>query len=212
MRATLLPLLAMALAQPAWADPPAIRLPALPSGPVTPMPGPDATTRVTPDLLYVFDADAPALVLVSPASRARVVVTDGPLRIKGRFADQPEKVQTRTFAGKVVYEVEVLTDGPAELLVVPAGATAADQVLRRQLLCDTGHAPKPPPTPTPDPQPQPKPPTPAPTSPVAFVAIVEETADAVAGRGAFFADAALATRMKAKGLKWRVVDKDVVGS
>ena len=157
MRATLLsPLLAVALAGPAWADPPAVRLPALPSAPVTPhpTPAPDAATRLAPDLLYVFDADAPALVLVSPAGRAKVTAADGPVRVRGRFADDPGKVQTREFKGKVVYEVESVADGPCELLVVPAGATDPAAVLRRQLLCVTGLAPQPPPvTPpvTPDP-------------------------------------------------------------
>lgn len=149
-------LLAVAAADPPPA--PAVRLPALPAGPVTPpspMPSPETPTRVTPDLVYAFDADAPCVVLVSPASRARVSAAEGPLRLRGRFADDPSKVQTRTFAGKVVYELEPLQDGPCELLVVPAGAADAGQVLRRQLLIATGVAPLPPP-----PTPGPTPPTP----------------------------------------------------
>lgn len=64
-----------------------------------------------------------------------------------------------------------------------------------------------PPGPTPDPTPPP-----GPTSPAKFVVvIVEETADAVSTRGAFFSDPKLAARMKEKGHRMRVVDKDVVG-
>lgn len=43
------------------------------------------------------------------------------------------------------------------------------------------------------------------------IVIVEETADATAGRGAMFADLKLSARMKDKGHSWRVVDQNVVG-
>jgi hypothetical protein len=45
-----------------------------------------------------------------------------------------------------------------------------------------------------------------------FVVIIEETSDAVAGRGAMLTDKSLSDRFKEKGHKWRVVDKDVIGS
>jgi hypothetical protein len=66
--------------------------------------------------------------------------------------------------------------------------------------------PKPQPGPGPGPGPNPKP------GPVAagkrFVLLIEESGDAVAGRGAMFADPVLAARFKANGHRWRVVDKD----
>lgn len=68
------------------------------------------------------------------------------------------------------------------------------------------------PTPQPGPGPGPGPgPEPKPTPKVGklFLVVIEETADAVAKRGAFFTDKALAEFMKTKGHKWRVVDKDV---
>lgn len=43
------------------------------------------------------------------------------------------------------------------------------------------------------------------------VLVVEETAAAAATRGALFADPALAARMAAKGHRWRIADRDVVG-
>lgn len=65
------------------------------------------------------------------------------------------------------------------------------------------------------PTPQPPPPEPNPPTPVQpqklFVVIIEESADAVIGRGVMLADVALSARMKEKGHRWRVVDKDVVG-
>lgn len=62
-------------------------------------------------------------------------------------------------------------------------------------------------------QPQPPPgpgPTPIPVTPTKFkIVIIEETEEAVAGRGAFLASATLKSYFDAKGHSWRVVDKDV---
>ena len=63
------------------------------------------------------------------------------------------------------------------------------------------------------PEPSPDPPNPNPKPlPVRdrklFICVVEETADATAQRGAWFSDAALAERIRAKGHTFRVVDKD----
>lgn len=69
--------------------------------------------------------------------------------------------------------------------------------------------PEPRPDPRPDPQPEPEPePGPVVAGPL-YVVVIEETADAVAERGLFFGSGPLAALMKAKGHKWRVVDKDV---
>lgn len=68
-----------------------------------------------------------------------------------------------------------------------------------------------PPGPTPPEPPKPDP-VPDPVAPSRlFVVVVEETSEAVAGRGAFFADPALAARFRERGHRWRVVDKDVLG-
>lgn len=76
---------------------------------------------------------------------------------------------------------------------------------------NTPPQPKPiPPGPLPNPNPSPNPPSPVVSQPL-FVVIIEETADAVATRGSMFADPTLSAAMKAKGDKWRVADKDVVG-
>lgn len=66
--------------------------------------------------------------------------------------------------------------------------------------------PSPGPGPGPNPGPQPGPVVGGPL----WVVIVEETADAVATRGTLFRDKALSELMKAKGHKFRVVDKDVL--
>ncbi len=65
----------------------------------------------------------------------------------------------------------------------------------------------------PQPGPGPQPPPVDPVTPgKRFLVVVEETAEAAATRGALFADAALAARIKDKGHRWRIVDKDVTGA
>ena len=175
-------------------DTPSIRLPALTKA-VEPMPGPPLPARLTVDRLYVIDSDVPVIVLTSPAGLVMVAEDVGPLRIRGLFADGT-KTETRNFAGKFVYTVEATLTGRVELIVVPVGAKAASDVIRRSIDVDAGGAP-----------------APGPTTPTRLVVVVvEETAEAVAGRGAMFSDAAVVARMKDKGHRWRVVDKDVVGA
>ncbi len=68
---------------------------------------------------------------------------------------------------------------------------------------------KPNPQPNPDHKPQPDP---APfTMTKLGIYYVEESSDTVAGRGALFADAKLAARIKEKGHRWRVADVNVMG-
>ncbi len=75
-----------------------------------------------------------------------------------------------------------------------------------------GSVPPVPPVP-PGPGPQPDPPKPDPiVAGKLYVVIIEETRNAVISRGVWFADRGLEAAMKAKGHKWRVVDKDVTNA
>lgn len=71
-----------------------------------------------------------------------------------------------------------------------------------------GPSPGPAPGPSPGPTPVPPPAPPAPLTKLHLL-LVEETADAAAGRGKYLSDPALRARVKAKGHNLRVIDKDV---
>jgi hypothetical protein len=140
--------------QPAVQSP--IRLPDSPPVP-SPMPAPaprpapvlpGAPLKVTPELLYVFDSDVDVIVLTSPPGLATVSHETGPIKIHGRFAEQPDRAKMRTFRGKHVYTLEVLGTGRVEILVIPVGAKDDKAVVRR--LVDVQTAPQPPPDPDPD--------------------------------------------------------------
>jgi hypothetical protein len=181
-----------------------IRLPVIPVP--TPSPVPNAVTLLAADQLFVIDSDVSCIVLVSPAGVVSVNEDAGPVKIRGKFVDGAEKAECRVYKGKSVYTLEAVATGRVELLIVPCGGTASD-VIRRTIDVTTGQGPNPPPKPTPNPDPAPI----TPTALWGFV-VVEETADAVAVRGAMLAEPTLAKFVKSKGYHWRMVDKDVVGS
>jgi hypothetical protein len=193
-----------AIAAPPEAKDPQIRVPA---GPVVKT---DADLKLSPDLLFVIDSDVPVLVLDSPRGLVRLSREAGPLRVRGRFVDRPEVIETRTFAGKHVTLVEPLATGRVELLILPTGATSEDLVIRRTLEIVGGDAPRPAPVPPTPPAPDPKP-SPAPVEPgKRFILVIEETNDGGLERGKMFADRDLFARIKSQGHVWRAADKDTV--
>lgn len=116
----------------------------------------------------------------------------------------PEPIQDREFSGTLVFTGRPGIDYTATAIIIDFEKKTAEKLKHTvRFLGD----PSPPVPPGPDP-PRPDPPTPV--GPVKYVVVIEETADAAANRGAFFADAELQKKFTA-GLKWRVVDKDVIG-
>jgi len=146
-----------------------IRLPVLPPGPQPtppPQPTPDLrpvdppspreVTELKADHWFVVEADVPFFVLDSREGVVLIGYEEGPLKLKGKFADGNGRNETRTYNSKYLATVEAVTKGQVELLVVPAGATDAGVVIRRTLSV-MGQAPQPPPGPQPDPDDPPAP-------------------------------------------------------
>ena len=201
-------LLLLLLAAPLFAADPAIRFPDPPAPAPSPMPAPGSPTKLPGDVWYVVESDTPLLVFDVPTGVVKVTREDGPLKVKGKFVDGAG-VQTKTFRGPHVYTIEAAHTGKVEVLFLPVGAKDAGEAVRKTLEVtepeDCEKRPKPDPKPDPTPEPD--------NSPAKlFVVVIEETGEAVAGRGAFFTDATLAARFKDKGHRFRVVDKDVIGA
>ena len=132
---------------------PDVRFPALP-------PAPEASGNVAtvrPDEWYIIESESELIAITSPPGIARVVADTGPLKIKGKFADSEGRTETRSYSRQHVYAVEAVAEGKIELILVPVGVSAEQQVIR-QLLNVVGPRPPPPPPPPPTP---PKPPLPA---------------------------------------------------
>lgn len=157
---------------------------------------PSAVTELAADAIFVIEADEPCLVLASRVGFVSVTKEEGPLRIRGRFADGA-RIETRTYKAEYLWIVEAVAPGEVELLVVPSGAKDASAVLRRTLVVG-GVGPRPPPKPDPKPDPvdPPEPPIvdppivdPAPvTSKVMTVVIVEKAIERTAQSAALIAD------------------------
>lgn len=158
-----------------------IRLPVLPPGPqpAPPQPSPDPApkppaptptevTTLLADQFFVIEADVPFFVLDSRTGLVSISYDEGPIRLRGKFADGAGKVETRTYRSKYLATLEATQKGQVEILVVPAGATDAGVVIRRTLSV-MGQSPQPPPDPEPDPDDPPVPPAPVTSFRVIFV-------------------------------------------
>lgn len=99
--------------------------------------------------------------------------------------------------------VFIVPDSGSVLVVVTAGKVATPQDVA-VLMLGAGAIPGPGPVPVPVPDPI--------VTPTKLgIYYIEESSDNVAGRGALFANAELAARVKAKGHRWRVADLQVTG-
>lgn len=129
---------------------------------VPPKPKPPAVPVLAADELYVLTYPADAIVLASPPDAVKIVQEEGPVKIRGKFFGGSGKFETRTFTGKTVVTIEVAGKAAqrVELIVIPVGATKADQVGRK--LVDLLAAPDE--TPKPDIAPKPKPVVPVPVT------------------------------------------------
>lgn len=127
-------------------DPSPIRLPAVQQAPPQPMPA-DAAIVLTPDVLYVVEADVPCLTFLSPGGAVRFTKEAGPLTVRGKFVGGTGS-ETKKFAGKYVYLFEAVREGRDELIIVPVGAT--EEGAARRVTFQVGKAPQPPPDVKPD--------------------------------------------------------------
>lgn len=150
---------------------PPFRLPNAPMETPRPMPAPAAgPVKIAPDVYYVIDSDVPLLVLSSPKEAVTVVAEEGPIRLRGKFADGNGGIETRTYKGKHVYSVEATGHAKAcELLVIPVGTAAETGVARVQLVITDPQCPQPPP---PGSKPDPKPEDPKPIAGKVYFLIV----------------------------------------
>lgn len=130
----------------------------------TPPPVPTTTPmKLSPDVNFIISGDNPFWVLASRDGLVNVSYEDGPLKIRGKFIDAPDKIETRIFKQKHNASVEPVKDatGQVEVLIFFIGETDLTKVQRR--LLDLGQMPQPPPTPPLPPTPfPPLPPTPTP--------------------------------------------------
>jgi hypothetical protein len=119
----------------------------------------------------------------------------------------PQPIQDEEISGELVFTGERGTEYVATAIVIDFDAKTATKLKHTVRFLGVGPGPSPPPGPGPEPVP---PVPPAPVGVVKFLVVIEETGMSAASRGVWFADKALTERLKAKGIKVRIGDKDVV--
>lgn len=122
----------------------------IPDGPAPPPPPPPPTppttlTLAVDQLMVVRATQDGVLLVVSPATLAKITRESGPIKIKAKFSDGDGTYQTRTFTEKWIYTIEPGTAGTGELIVVLPDQTT----IRRALTVGTPAPPTPPNPPTP---------------------------------------------------------------
>jgi hypothetical protein len=127
---------------------------------VTPQPTPVADDphpigTVQREEFYILQSEAPLLVVASPPGLVEITHEQGPLMARGRFAGGDGKTETRMLLGNHLYFIDALKSGTVELIVIPVGATEAEQIQRQLVEVQAG--PRPPPQPDTDTDPEPEP-------------------------------------------------------
>lgn len=120
--------------------------------PVEP-PKPTPVSVLAADHWYVIRSPNPFFVMDSRQGTVSLSdLEEGPLKLRGKFADGDGRIETRTYHDKFIMTVEAVTKGQVELHIIPSGATSAKAAVR-QILNVMGQAPQPPPDPDVDPEP-----------------------------------------------------------
>lgn len=148
-----------------------------PAPPPKPNVGPVPVTKLSDDTWYVIESPVKLIILHSPSGHVQVDPDEGPVKIRGKFADGTGKNEVRTYSSKFVYSVSAIKAGQIELLIFPVGVQQESEVLRQSLTI-MGLEPNPPPKPDPpkpDPGPKPDPrPMPDPPSESILIEVIED--------------------------------------
>lgn len=185
-----------------------------------PLPGPPLPISIiSGDQWYVIESSVPLIVLASPDGFVSIEPSEGPIKVRGVFADGTGKVETRTFSQPYVYFVNAKASGKVELLVIPQGVTSEADIIRQPLTVTVGPRPPPipPEPPTPDPDDPPGPPIPGKENRVLIIYESSDLPKYPPAQTAVFAAASLREYLAKKCVKgpdgktpeYRIWDKDV---
>jgi len=165
---------------------------------------PVPVASLSEDTWYVVESSVPLIVIHSPTGFVSVQPEQGPVKVRGKFADGTGKTETRTFNSKYLYFINAIKTGKIELLVVPVGLQTEQEILRQPLMI-MGQEPNPPPDPTPEPKPDPKPdPTPPPVSSSLLIEVVEDPLNRKPDTAIVLSALAEWNALKDKGHEWRI--------
>jgi len=131
-----------------------------------PTPSPKRLPKFVSDLseetwLVIESADQ-IVVTSSPLGHVTVQAEEGPVKVRGKFADGTGKIETRIFSSKYLYFINAIKQGKIEILIFQPSVVTEEKDIPRYTLNVMGVAPIPPPDPDPKPGPEPDPVPPEP--------------------------------------------------
>lgn len=169
--------------------------------PAPPKRGPSFVSVLNEETWLVIESPSPLMIFDFPEGLVSIDPEEGPLKIKGKFADGTGKVETRTFSSKHLYFVNAVKSGSIEMLIIPEGAISKQQSQRHKLTV-MGQSPQPPPKPEPGPTPDP---IPVPAGNV-VIAIVEDAQNRKPDTAILLNAMASWNSLKDAGNDWRLYD------
>lgn len=147
-----------------------IKVPAAPAA--VPIPG--GVVVLQPDYFYVVEFDKRFVIRDHPKGYVKITyeTVTGGLTLRGKFADDPSKVQTKTFKGPFLAFVEPVegVQSRIEIDCIPFEFKDEGDIVTATIDVNGNQAPIPPPKPKPNPEP-----IPLPVTPDAWFIVVEET-------------------------------------
>ena len=135
----------------------------------TPVPnGREVISTLRADEWYVIESTVELIALQSPGGLVTIDCDNGPVMLRGKFADGTGKIERRKYTSPFVYSVSGVKAGKFELILIPTGVALESAIVRQCLTVEDGTKPIPPPGPGPGPEPAPK-------AKTVSLAIVEDT-------------------------------------
>lgn len=160
----------------------------IPQDEVTPVPVPPRTPKFVSELSndewLVVESAEKICVTSSPLGVVNIQPEEGPMKVRGKFADGTGKIETRTFTSKYLYFINAVKQGTIEVIAFDA-TVLEEKDIPRYTLHVMGVDPNPPPEPDPGPGPgpDPDPPKPDPVVVKSFrVIFVKESADTLSSQ------------------------------
>lgn len=151
--------------------------------PVTPL-APKFVSELNEDQWLVIESEEKICVTSSPLGFVSIQPEEGPMKVRGKFADGTGKIETRTFTSKYLYFINAVKQGTIEIIAFDS-TVMEEKDIPRYTLHVMGVDPNPPPEPDPGPGPgpDPDPPKPDPVVVKSFrVIFVKESADTLSSQ------------------------------
>jgi hypothetical protein len=174
-------------------------------------PKPHRTPKFVSDLSeetwLVIESSEKITVTSSPLGHVSIQPEEGPVKVRGKFADGTGKIETRVFSSKYLYFINAIKQGKIEILVFQPQQVVEEKDIPRYTLNVMGVMPIPPPDPKPDPKPDPEPP-PTPTSGKLSIEIVEDVMKRTPDTAIVMNAMAEWNKLKEAGHEWRAYHKE----